>query len=170
MQREKTLFTGDSASVGEAGPATGKTVTKGEKDAAPSTGGNSSPGRVVIQRSAHDELLMLQYDGAPDLLVKVIARYLFDAPQTIGIIGDALQRKSSREMFQAAHSLKTSSKIVGALHLASLLEEAELLGRENRIEGAGDIFLRIREEYEAVKNALETLLAERRSDPDPKPP
>ena len=138
------------------------------KDVAPSTGSTGYPGRVVIETSAHDELLMLQHDGAPDLLGKVIARYLSDAPQAIGTIGDALQRKNAREIFQAAHALKTSSKIVGALHLASLLEEVELRGRENRIEGAGGIFLMIREEYEAVKNALETLLAERTSDPDPK--
>lgn len=138
------------------------------KDAAPSAEGTISPDRVVIDRSAHDELLMLQNTGAPDLLGKVVARYLLDAPQTIGIIGDAVQRKNAREIFQAAHALKTSSKIVGALHLASLLEEVELRGRENRIEGAGDIFLRIRKEYEAVKNALETLPAERTSDSDPK--
>lgn len=114
--------------------------------------------QAAIDRSVLEEIRLLQRKGAPDLLEKVITIYLADAPNTLKTIGDAVQGKDAREIYQAAHKLKSSSASVGALHLASLLAEAELLGREDRLEGVEDVLTQIREEYEAVKNALEAEL------------
>jgi len=43
---------------------------------------------------------------------------------------------------------------VGALHLSGLLKELEMLGRQNEVEGASDLFAHIQKEFEAVREAL----------------
>ncbi len=97
---------------------------------------------------------MLQREGAPDLLEKVITIYLADAPEILKALGAAAEKKKFQDIYQAAHKLKSSSGSVGALHLSSLLAEVERLGRGDRLEKLGEVLAQIGEEYEAVAKAL----------------
>lgn len=118
---------------------------------------NSS--KVPIDKAALDEIRKLQQENAPDLVEKVIALYLSEAPKTLTALGNAIEGNDPQTIYQAAHKLKSSTASVGALHLAALLKEAECMGRENRTNESHELWLKIMEEYEAVKNALETELA-----------
>ena len=115
--------------------------------------------QVGFQAATLAEIRLLQKEGAPDLVEKVVSLYLADAPETIAALGDALERRDAGEISRKAHKLKSSSANIGALQLASLLAQAELLGREGRLEDMEGIAGRIREEYAAVNNALEAILA-----------
>ena len=131
-------------------PQGGRKVTEQSAEAKPAE-------RVVIDGSALAEIRGLQKEGAPDLVEKVVSIYLADAPETIAALSNAVERRDAREISQKAHKLKSSSASIGALHLASLLAQAELLGREGRLEDIAGIAVQIREEYAAVSNTLEAI-------------
>jgi len=139
----------------------GRLPSKGGREVIDSPAEATLAERVVIDGSALAEIRRLQKKGAPDLVERVVSLYLADVPRIIAMLEAAVQRQDAQEIGQAAHKLKSSSASVGALYLASLLAEAELLGREGRLEGIAGIAVQIREEYAAVNNALKAILAGR---------
>jgi two-component system, sensor histidine kinase len=114
--------------------------------------------QAPVDRSVLEGLRALQQKGAPDLVGKVVTLYLSDASKVLDALDDAVKGENAQEIYRAAHKLKSSSANVGALNLASLLKQAEAMGRENRAGEVPEVFLQIREEYKAVKNALEAEL------------
>lgn len=57
-------------------------------------------------------------------------------------------------MLEAAHSLKSSSAKVGALSLAELCKNLETFGRNNTIDGAAELLMKVEAEYTGVREAL----------------
>ena len=135
------------------GPGNGN----GTSSAAP----DDSSDQIPIDRSVLDRLRLLQKEGAPDLITKIVTLYLSEAAKMLSSLTDAVQGKNAQEIYRVAHKFKSSSANVGALTLASLLKEAEALGRANQTEAASEVFSRIRDEYTVVKTTLEAELAGR---------
>jgi signal transduction histidine kinase/DNA-binding response OmpR family regulator/HPt (histidine-containing phosphotransfer) domain-containing protein len=67
----------------------------------------------------------------PGLLNRLITTYLGYAPKAIAQLGDALEKKDQNALMSTAHSLKSSSANVGAVHVSSLCRELEA-----RLKGA----------------------------------
>ncbi len=112
----------------------------------------------VIDMSALDGVRELQQEGTPDLVSKLITLYVSQGAVIMKALSAAVAEKNTKETFQLAHKLKSSSANVGAHHLSALLKDLEVLGRQNEAAGMRDLFDRIQEEFEAVQEALKPMM------------
>jgi two-component system, sensor histidine kinase len=111
----------------------------------------------VIDESVLDNIKALRRPGGPDLLAQIISVYLSNSIATMENLGAAVLQQNTREFFQLAHKLKSSSANVGALHLSSLFKELEMLGRNDEVTGSKDLFAAIQGEFISVQEALGTI-------------
>jgi signal transduction histidine kinase/DNA-binding response OmpR family regulator/HPt (histidine-containing phosphotransfer) domain-containing protein len=105
-----------------------------------------------------DNIRVLQRDGKPDILNRVIETYLNHSPGLLENLRDALGTSDADLIQSAAHSLKSSSANLGAMKLATLCKELEFMGRAKAIEGADIILSSIEQEYERVHQSLKAEL------------
>ena len=83
-----------------------------------------------LDRSMLEKIREASPSDADGLLLRVIRRYLDDAPRLIGRMRAALASADSDALGRAAHSLKSSSATVGATHLAECCRRIEAEVRE----------------------------------------
>jgi CheY-like chemotaxis protein len=107
-----------------------------------------------IDKSALDNIKAVQQPGKPDLVEKVISLYLNDAQSLCHTIHEAVGKGDPQALSKAAHSLKSSSANVGAVKLAGLCKELEILGRGNTIGNAEVIVNQMDAEYKRVIASL----------------
>jgi len=74
----------------------------------------------VLNKSALDGIKMLRRPGLSDILAKVVRVYETDAPALISVMRESYQQNDSESLIRAAHSLKTSSAMLGATELAEM--------------------------------------------------
>ncbi len=67
----------------------------------------------------------MQRPGAPDLLTRIISLFEGDSQQLVGTLRSNLTAKNRDKAIRAAHTLKTSSSMLGALFLAARCEAME---------------------------------------------
>ena len=79
----------------------------------------------LLERTPLDAIKELRRPGTPDILAKVISVYETDSPQLIIAMRNGLAQNNTKELIRAAHSLKTSSAMLGAQHLADLCHSVE---------------------------------------------
>jgi len=101
-----------------------------------------------------EQIYAIQKNGTSDLLNKVINIFLKDAPERIKTIRDALMSGDASVVQRTAHSLKSSSANVGAVHMSFLCKEIESMGRANTITHVAELLSQVETEYEAVEAAL----------------
>lgn len=71
-----------------------------------------------LERAPLDAIKELRRPGTPDILKKIISVYENDAPQLILSLRSSIEQNNTGEAIRAAHSLKTSSAMLGAQQLA----------------------------------------------------
>jgi len=97
---------------------------------------------------------------------EVINAYLHEAESRIAQMNRALSQSNLPELQLAAHTLKSSSALVGAAHLSSLCQQLEAQvssAVEHRINlppNVYEMFSQIQREYNRVEIALVSVLAE----------
>ena len=94
-------------------------------------------------------------EGAEEVLAQVIDAYLEDAPKLLQAIADAIAQKDAHTLHRSAHTLKSSSTMLGATHLGNLCKELEAIGRAGTIQEREPKLSQIEAEYERVKAALQ---------------
>ncbi|MDH3445682.1 MAG: response regulator [Deltaproteobacteria bacterium] len=115
----------------------------------------------VIEREALASIRALQRPGAPDLVRKVIDKYLDASSRLVQALRQAVREGDVRGVRQAAHSLKSSSANVGASRLAAQCKDLETEAQDNRIGDPAQLHA-LESEYQAVRAALQTELRESR--------
>ena len=88
------------------------------------------------------------------VLRKVVERYLEATPKLIETLQRAADENDSDGLFRAAHTLKSSSGMLGAGHLMALCRELEHIGKADSTEGAVAKLGELRNEYDLVRLAL----------------
>jgi CheY-like chemotaxis protein len=120
--------------------------------------GDYSAGSYVevptIDPRAWESIRSLQRPGHPDMLCKVIGKYLTSSQQLMETMRMAVPRHDAAALHRTAHSLKSSSATLGALRLAALCKEAESMGRTNTLEGMPSLWEQLEAEYTVVQEAL----------------
>jgi TMAO reductase system sensor TorS len=83
-----------------------------------------------LERAPLEAIKELRRPGHPDILAKVISVYESDAPQLIISMRTSLEDNNTEELIRAAHSLKTSSAMLGAQLLAEQCHNMEKMARD----------------------------------------
>ncbi len=93
-----------------------------------------------------------------DFIGEVLAVFKEDAPELLRNLRQALADHDAELFRRAAHSLKSNSASFGAVTLAELARELEIIGKEGRLDGAEDSVAQAAIEYDRVQEALEKLI------------
>ncbi|MDS4039932.1 MAG: response regulator [Candidatus Competibacter sp.] len=125
----------------------------GEEPAAKPNPAPDSATSTLDQR-ALEQIRALQQPGAPDLLGKIVGLYLESSAGLLQQIREAVAGEDSEALWQAAHSLKSSSANLGATQLADACKELEQRGRERRMAGIADLLQELETDYGQVREAL----------------
>lgn len=104
----------------------------------------------TIDRATFNELI--QMSGA-DFINELIDAFSDDAPAMISQMRAALETKDVESFRRNAHSLKSNANTFGAIELAGLAKELEMMAKENNLE-IGDRLDRLQE---ALGRAAEEL-------------
>jgi PAS domain S-box-containing protein len=107
-----------------------------------------TPGEVAT--AAWEAILSLQQPGQPDLLARLLATYLEDSRLLVAQIRNAVESHNPEALYLAAHRLKSSSELLGALSTASHCKELERMGRLARLDQAATILTRLTEAHQAA--------------------
>ncbi len=91
-----------------------------------------------LDRAALDALRELQMPGRPSVLANVVQAYLDSSAELLGELRDAAEVRDAEALRRAAHTLKSSSRNVGARALGDLCERLEAQSREGDVAGAKD--------------------------------
>jgi CheY-like chemotaxis protein/HPt (histidine-containing phosphotransfer) domain-containing protein len=111
----------------------------------------------IIKQEALDNIRAMQTDDSEDLLTSIIKLFLEDTPEQLSRLDQALLDKDAAAVWPIAHSLKSSSAILGAESLSLLFKELEKKGRKDSLMGASELFVRVKTEFQ---KAVEPLSAE----------
>jgi len=128
------------------------TVTAGdgaEVDAGPDSG-DWGP----VDLSVLANLLRSLGDRAPMAEGRLIDTYLRELPRLVGNLGDGLERGDCELLHRAAHTLKSSSGNMGAIHLGELCADLEDRSRDAIPAGADISIAAIASEGDVVATAL----------------
>jgi two-component system sensor histidine kinase/response regulator len=90
----------------------------------------------------------------PGLLNSMIDLYLRHSPGLVAAIENAAANMQSEALFQAVHTLKSSTSNLGGTRLAMVAKECEVLVREGGITQAAPIVARIGKEHQEFCAAL----------------
>ena len=86
---------------------------------------------------------------------KVLMRdFLKASPDLIGDIGEAVVDRDAQKIEFLSHKLKSTSLIFGAEGVSNVAAQLEMLGREEKLEHAGQYYKELHISYERVKPVL----------------
>ncbi len=117
--------------------------------------------RGPIDQDIFGCLCALQNPGRPNVLSKVLRIYLGDATNLMEKLRASIARGDGSRTRNAAHSLRSSSSVVGALGLAQLLGALEAVCSDPSGQDAGEMMSDIEREYERVRAALQEQMVKR---------
>ena len=92
-----------------------------------------------------------------DFIGELVDTYLQDSPEMLRQMQQALDTQDADTFRRAAHSLKSNSANFGAMQLSTLARQLEQIGKENRLDQAGEPLAQAQVEYARVEQALEAL-------------
>jgi HPt (histidine-containing phosphotransfer) domain-containing protein len=110
------------------------------------------PGESTIDPQAWPDLWITTDD--PETFEAILCAYLSEAPALLNTLQQAVASDDPLAMQGAAHSLKSSSAVLGARNLATLCQALETLGRSRTTAHATTILTRLTTECEAVCKAV----------------
>jgi signal transduction histidine kinase/DNA-binding response OmpR family regulator/HPt (histidine-containing phosphotransfer) domain-containing protein len=123
--------------------------------------GTSPTGTAPIDAAPTDDEPCLDWptalrnlDGDEEFLRELGGMFLEQYPAALEAIAAAVERGDSKELEQAAHALKGSSRIVGAGAVAASALELETLGHAGKAAAAGEALERLRHHLAQLGSAL----------------
>ncbi len=96
----------------------------------------------------------LQRPDQPDILHKLIRIYLENTPDLIEILAQAANDMDEVSFSETAHTIKSSSRNLGAIKLAQLCEKCECNSKEKNQSKAFELINEIKNEYQLVEVEL----------------
>jgi HPt (histidine-containing phosphotransfer) domain-containing protein len=92
--------------------------------------------------------------GEFEYLVELIDSFLEDAPNLLAELGQYVEGEDAAGVRRIAHSLKSNGADFGATTFSRLCKDLEMMGKEDAMDGAGDLTAQISTEYGRVEAAL----------------
>ncbi|MEM8828081.1 MAG: DUF3365 domain-containing protein [Cyanobacteria bacterium P01_G01_bin.19] len=113
---------------------------------------------VSIDLSVLESICEMAGEEASLLLEEMVTSYLDDTEIRLQAIANAIEAADAESIFQAAHSMKSSSANLGAVNLVQLCEELERLGKDKTIEGTESLLINAESEFQQVGKELKEFL------------
>jgi CheY-like chemotaxis protein/HPt (histidine-containing phosphotransfer) domain-containing protein len=107
-----------------------------------------------IDQAVLDNLALLQREGRPDIVSRIITLFLENAPSLLRELEDGAARGDMALLLRTCHALKASSANVGAIALARHCEELEAMARIEAVSDAAALVAAIIEDYRRARDAL----------------
>jgi PAS domain S-box-containing protein len=101
-----------------------------------------------------DQLRALRRPGRPDPVTKILTSFLESSATYVSAIHQAVGHQDAKALFHAAHALKSSSAMIGAMELSRVLKDFELLGRQGNVARSHERMAELDSVYEAVRQAV----------------
>ncbi len=137
------------------------TVCKqGESSAEGGNPNQAGADEPTLDMSVFDQYRQMQADGQPDMVTQVVESFLATARSLVNTMTRSSRSGASKTLWQAAHTLKSSSGSVGAQKLARLCQQLEAAGRDEKQDVYEDLLREVDRELEVVENALQTMLGD----------
>jgi HPt (histidine-containing phosphotransfer) domain-containing protein len=118
------------------------------------------PSDDALEPGALQNLRATFGEDLASVLPELIGSFLDSTPQLLSDLQQALQQENVAEVGRKAHTLKSSSAVLGAATLSALCREVEHIAKAGTLEGAAERIAQIEAEYEKVKVALEKIQSE----------
>ena len=113
---------------------------------------------LSIDLSVLESICEMAGEEASLLVEEMVTSYLDDTEIRLQAIASAIKTANAESIFQAAHSMKSSSANLGAVNLAQLCEELERLGKDKTIEGTESLLSNAESEFQQVGQELKEFL------------
>lgn len=120
----------------------GLTVASGELEA-------------ILDLNVVARLQTLATQSKTNVFGELVDLFVCDARAHFIRIGAAIESRNANEILEIAHTLKGSSRTLGANRLSKLCERLESLGRAGSFAEAKELLPRLEVEFEQVRNILE---------------
>jgi HPt (histidine-containing phosphotransfer) domain-containing protein len=124
-----------------------------------STGGNAATGAAVLDEAALGRLRDLDPTGANQLMSRVLTAFEASLTRLMPQLAQAQGTQDCAVIRHVAHTLKSSSASVGALHLSKLCAELEAAARGAELDGMDARINAMRTETVVVLQALKQSFA-----------
>ncbi len=100
-----------------------------------------------------DEILK-RFDGDEEFLTELVEIFINDIPEQLSRIKEAVDNRNSNDLEKSAHKLKgaVANFVENAVFETAL--QLEMMGRENRLDGAEEAYGTLMKEVEYLVNAL----------------
>lgn len=108
----------------------------------------------AIEKKYWQVIRDLQRPEQPDILHKLINIYLDNTPDMIEHLSHAASEKDKIAFSETAHTIKSSSKNIGAIRLAQLCDECECNSNDKNQDRAYALIDEIKQEYQLVEAEL----------------
>jgi len=115
-------------------------------------------GTETVDPEAIENIRKLQQPNKPDILRKVIDHYLETAPQLIGDLQKSIDDNRPDDARMTAHTLKSSSAMLGAITLSRLFAEIEAAARGGKLQDVLPVTGNIVSIYREVAEQLNGLI------------
>jgi HPt (histidine-containing phosphotransfer) domain-containing protein len=86
-------------------------------------------------------LRQLQEPGKPDVVARIIGRFLEETDERVEALRAAAETGDPTKLEDAAHALKGIAGTVGANEILKLAVSLEQIGRDGRTDGAADVLV-----------------------------
>ncbi len=139
------------------GDRSGGRAPNGANGEAPESSGSGVLGGAPIDRTVLSRLRALGGGERPDLLAGLVDLFVERAPGKVAAMRDAITVGALQSASEAAHSLKSSSAMIGATNLASLCSEMEKRADERETDDASRLLTELDQEVSRVVEALRAI-------------
>ena len=108
----------------------------------------------VLDLTVLDPYRAVMGDNADEFVVELIDSYFVSAPDLLKTLDNGLASGNVDEFVRAAHTLKSTSRTLGAKRLATVAYVLEQEGRNRPLGTLNDVVARAHAEYAEVEKAL----------------
>ena len=112
-------------------------------------------GRQMEDNIAFDkDEILKRFDGDEGFLTELVEIFIDDIPEQLSRIKEAVDNRNSKDLEKSAHKLKgaVANFVENAVFETAL--QLEMMGRENRLDGAEEAYGTLVKEVECLVNAL----------------
>lgn len=109
----------------------------------------------VLNSKVIQELQNLGGEDVPDFFLTLVHQFLTDLPRYQEAILLALDQQDPGALLKSAHACKGSCRSIGAMSLAEISYDLEMIGREGAMEKASEIYARFMKEQARTCEALQ---------------